>query len=179
MKRILLILSLTSCALLPAQCTDTAKGWELTKGSTYFQHIYTSQYDSTTLTQLLIQQLRTDSKTSSVSLLNGGIIAEVRQYLVRTDKHQSNFVFKHVAISYPLDYNISIDIKNYQYRITISKLINNLYTTQGRMTYDWSTRLYNRKGCVRLKGGKAFDAIRIVGYCMTDLYQLKESVKGW
>jgi len=162
-----------------SQCSDTAQGWTLDKGATYFQHTYTTPYDSATNLTKLINQIRTMSKAKNLNIFNGGLMFDIEQYNVRHTNYSTKSIFTSIMLAAPLDFAISIDVKDKSYRITIVKLINVLYTTQGRMTYDWNVRPYKRNGCIKMKGGKTFEAIRIVGYDLTALFQLKGSVKGW
>lgn len=159
-------------------CGDSSGNWNLELNNTYLTIIYTdSTLDSLTLTKQLQNNFRTLNGVKDFDNLNGTIVFNISGHNVDFERQGLKGFNTCVCLIHPMMYAVSIDVKDYKYRVTVSNVLTKL--PQGSFgEINWNTFPFNRKGCLSgLNKGTMLTSFEILENDLTYFFTLKPNQK--
>jgi|688.fasta_scaffold111547_2 hypothetical protein len=157
-------------------CGDSSLNWHLEKNNTFIQVVYSdTAKDSSTLINLLLMQSKTIAGASNFQVLNGSLMFTVQNYRVDYQKQGVSWANTCICYIHPMDFQVSVDITDYKYRVTISSIVTKVNTGGIQPTlYNWSIDIFKRKGCIRSLGyNSIINALGVVRSDLSGLFEIK------
>lgn len=178
----LILLISTNCNCQTATpCGDISSGWDLIKGNTYYSNIYQdSTHDSVDLFNKVYTQIKTLEGVNDISIINGGIELKIENHKVDYKKQGVSWSNLCICFIHPMDFNVSIQFKNFKYKVTISNIVTHIPGTYGStIQYIWNQDIYNKKGCInKLNRQTLLNSLDVLRIDFTQMFVLMDKVKS-
>lgn len=162
-------------------CGDSSNNWNLEKGNTFVQIVFTDSLntDSQTLANNILSQIKTTSGVKNIQILAGSIIFDIEGRLVDYKAQGYKWgTIPNSVLLHPMNYSVSIEIKKGKYRITCSKMVTYIPLSNSKMAYDWGIDIYNKEGCIRsLNKRSIMESLPIIMQDFVNTFELKRKVQ--